>query len=116
MQAYNSLLLLDRLSVIILSEQFQKKTRIQFLVSGKQLTYYLESNPMFEGLVKAILRTYGGAFENKIDINLQLVCQKAGTNQGEAVKLLRHLEKQNLVEFEHDQHDTQMTFLVPTGR
>ena len=113
LQAYNSLLLLDRLSVINLSEQFQKKTRIQFLVTGKQLTYYLEGNPMFDGLVKAILRTYGGAFENKVDINLQLVCEKAGTNQAEAVKLLRHLEKQNLLEFEHDQHDTKVTFLVP---
>ncbi|MGB7842511.1 MAG: ATP-dependent DNA helicase RecQ [Salinimicrobium sp.] len=113
LQAYNSLLLLDRLSVINLSEQFQKKTRIQFLVSGKQLTYYLEANPMFDALVKAILRTYGGAFENKIDINLQLVCEKAGTHQAEAVKLLRHLEKQNLLEFEHDQHDTKVTFLVP---
>ncbi len=113
LQAYNSILLLDRLSVLNLSEQFQKKTRVQFLVSGKQLTYYLEANPMFDALVKAILRTYGGAFDNKIDINLQLVCEKAGTNQSGAVKQLRHLEKENLLEFEHDQHDTQVTFLVP---
>ncbi|MGB7785678.1 MAG: ATP-dependent DNA helicase RecQ [Salinimicrobium sp.] len=113
LQAYNSLQLLDRLSVLNLSEQFQKKTRIQFLVSGKQLTYYLEANPMFDAVVKAILRTYGGAFDNKIDINLQLVCEKAGTNRAEAVKLLRHLEKDNLLEFEHDQHDTKVSFLVP---
>lgn len=113
LQAYNSIMLLDRASVLSLSEQFQKKTRIQFLVSGKQLTFYLEANPQFEAVAKAILRTYGGAFENMVEINMQLICNKAGTNQPEAVRLLQQLKKEGIAEFEHDQHDTRISFLVP---
>ena len=113
LQAYNAIQLLDRASVLNLSEQFQKKTKIQFLVSGKQLGFYLEANPQFEAVSKAILRTYGGTFENMVEINLQLIINKAGTSLQEAVRLLQQLKKEGLAEFEHDQHDTRITFLVP---
>src|SRR5690606_17916174 len=62
--AYNAMQLLDRASVLSLSEQFQKRTRIRFLTPGKQLGYYLEANPQFDAVVKAILRTYGGVFDS----------------------------------------------------
>ncbi len=113
LQAYNAILLLDRSSVLQLSEQFQKKTKIKFTVSGRQLNFYLEATPQYEAVVKAILRTYGGVFDNLTDINLQIICSKAGTNQPEAVKLLQQLTSQGIAEFEHDQHDTRVTFLVP---
>lgn len=113
LQTYNAILLLDRSSVLQFSEQFQKKTKIRFTVTGRQLTFFLEANPQFEAVVKAILRTYGGAFDNPTEISLQKVCSKAGTNQPEAVKLLQQLTSQGVAEFEHDQHDTRVTFLVP---
>ncbi|MDX1601809.1 MAG: ATP-dependent DNA helicase RecQ, partial [Salinimicrobium sediminis] len=111
--AFNAMQMLDRASVLTLSEQFQKKTRVQFLTSGKQITYYLEANPQFDAVVKAILRTYGGAFDSMVEINLQIISGKAGTNQPEVVKLLQQLHKEGIAEFEHDQHDTRITFLVP---
>lgn len=113
LQAYNALLLLDRSSVLQLSEQFQKKTKIRFTVSGRQLTFHLEANPKFDAVVKAILRTYGGVFDNLTEINLQIICSKAGTIQPEAVKLLQQLHTEGIAEFEHDQHDTRVNFLVP---
>ncbi len=111
--AYNAMLLLDRVSVLSLSEQFQKKTRIQFLISGKKVTWYLEGNPQFDPVVKAILRTYGGAFDSMVDLNLEFIAGKAGTSSQETVKLLQQLHKEGIVEFEHHQHDTKITFLVP---
>lgn len=113
LQAYNAILLLDRTSVLSLSEQFQKKTKIRFAVTSRQLSFYLEANPKFEAVTKAILRTYGGVFDAPVEINLQIVCNKAGTTQPEAAKLLERLQHENIAEFEHDQHDTRVTFLVP---
>ena len=107
------MLLLDRASVLTLSEQFQKKTRIQFLSSGKQINWYLEANPQFDPVVKAILRTYGGAFDGMTELNLEVIAGKAGTTSREAVRLLQQLQKEGIAAFEHDQHDTRLTFLVP---
>lgn len=113
LQAYNAVLLLDRASVLSMSEQFQKKTRVRFLSSNKQLMYYLEANPSKDAVVKAILRTYGGSFDDLVEINLQIISQKAGTNPAEVVKFLLQLQREGIAEFEHDQHDTKITFLVP---
>ena len=113
LQAYNTMLLLDRTSVLSLSEQFQKKTRVRFLSSNKQMMYYLEANPSRDAVVKAILRTYGGTFDDLVEINLQVISQKAGTSHNEVVKILQHLQREGIAEFEHDQHDTKITFLVP---
>ena len=113
LQAYNTMLLLDRASILNMSEQFQKKTRIRFLSSSRQLTYHLEANPSKDAVVKSILRTYGGTFDNLVEVNLQIIAQKSGIDTGEVVKLLQQLEKEGFAEFEHDQHDTQITFLVP---
>lgn len=112
-KTYNTLQLLDRISIIKLSQQFQKATSLQFIISNKQLFYYLEENPRFDPLVKSILRTYGGIFENKIQINLVAICKKAGTIENEALSILNNLKKDKIVDFEHQQNDASITFLVP---
>ena len=83
------------------------------MVSGKQINWYLEANPQFDPVVKAILRTYGGAFDSMVEINIQVIAGKAGTTVQEAVKLLQQLQKEDMVDFEHDQHDTKIMFLIP---
>ena len=112
-KAYNSLQVLDRTSVLQLSEKFQKKTSIQILATNRQLQVYLEANPQFEELLKSILRTYGGAFDSRIEIDLQVMKSKTGIDTNEAVRLLNQLKKEGIVDFEHDQHDAGVTFLVP---
>ena len=111
--AYHAMQLLDRVSVLSLSEHFEKRTRIQFLIAGKQINYYLEANPQYDAVVKAVLRTYGGVFDSMTEINVQIITAKAGTSVSEAVKLLQQLHKERIANFEHDQHDTRITFLVP---
>ena len=112
-KAYNTLQLLDRISVLKLSQQFQKATSLQFIISNKQLFYYLEENPKFDPVVKSILRTYGGIFDSKVQINLMSICQKAGTIEKELLTILNTLKKDKIVEFEHQQNDASITFLVP---
>ena len=112
-KTYNTLHLLDRISILKLSQQFQKATILQFIISNKQLLYYLEENPKFDPIIKAILRTYGGIFDNKVQINIVSVCKKAGVSEKEALSILNALNKDKIVEFEHQQNDASITFLVP---
>ena len=112
-KAYNSLLVLDRTSVLQLSEQFKKKTRLHVLSSNRQLQFYLEANPQAEDLVKSILRTYGGVFEAMTEINLQVVKSKSGMEIRDALRLLGQMKREGIIDFEHDEHDASVSFLVP---
>src|SRR5690606_34522976 len=62
-KTYNTLQLLDRISIIKLTQQFRKVSQIQFIISGNQLFPYLEKNTKYEEVARTILRTYGGIFE-----------------------------------------------------
>src|SRR5690606_9497643 len=90
-----------------------KRSTIQVLASNRQLQFYLEANPQYEDLLKAILRTYGGAFDGKIEIDLQIIESKSGIGITDAVRLLNLMKKEEILDFEHQQHDASVTFLVP---
>jgi len=60
--AYNAIQTLDRTSIIALNQQFNKHTRVQFLVSDTQLFQYLGKHAPLNSIVKSILRSYGGIF------------------------------------------------------
>ncbi len=112
-KTYNTIQLLDRISIVKLSQQFQKAASLQFIISNNQLFYYLEQNTKFDPVVKAILRTYGGIFDNKMPINLSSICKKSGSKEPEVISILNHLHRDKIVEFEHQQNDASITFLVP---
>ena len=112
-KAFNTLQLLDRLSIINLSQQYQKKAALQFIISNKHLLHYLAENSKYETVVKAILRSYGGAFENKISLNLGDISQKSGASEKEIIAILKELYKDKLIDFEYRENDAAITFLVP---
>ncbi len=112
-KTYNTLQLLDRISIIRLSQQFQKVASIKFLTTSHQLFDYLRENPHLDSVVKAILRTYGGIMENKLPINMITISEKAGAKEAEIIEILKKLHKDKVAEFDYRQNDASITFLVP---
>lgn len=112
-KTYEVLQLLDRCSILKLSKEFHKRTSIHFIISGKQLQYYLEQNQKYESFVKALLRTYGGILENKTTIDLASICKKSNIEQDKALKFLQELEKDQVLEYVFAEHDATVLFLVP---
>ena len=112
-KTYNALQLLDRCSILRLSQNYKKKTEIQILLSGNHLDNYLDENPRYASLVRTILRNYGGVFENLISFNLSSVAEKTGLREKECVKIFEELSEKDVVEFNLSKHDASITFLVP---
>jgi len=111
--AYNAILILDRTSIITLSKQFKNKTKVLFKVSNNTLFSYLETHLETSIIVKSILRTYGGAFEQETKINTTLIAQKANTNEDKIIDVLTELEKAEIIILKHSKTDAQITYLVP---
>lgn len=112
-RTFNTLQLLDRLSIIKLTNNFNKNTRIQVLSSHRHLEASFRSNPVFATLMQNILRTYGGAFESMVEINLRQVCERAGVAQEKALRVFNMMADQELIKFEHELHDSSFVLLVP---
>ncbi|WP_034059283.1 RecQ family ATP-dependent DNA helicase [Lacinutrix jangbogonensis] len=111
--AYNAILILDRTSIITLSKQFNNSTKVLFKVSNTALFSYLETHSEISIIVKSILRTYGGAFEQETKINTLLMADKASTSEDKIIEALILLEKAEIITLKHSKTDAQITYLVP---
>ena len=111
--AYNALNNLDRLGVIQLSQEFGRKSTIQFLVSSERLLSYFEKDITSSIIGKTSLRIYGGVFEMSTSINLELISSKTGQSIETIISTLKKLERDQVVELSLQITDATLTFLVP---
>jgi ATP-dependent DNA helicase RecQ len=109
----NTLQVLDRLGIIQLSKQFGRRSKIQFLISSKQLIDEFEKNTSFSIVGKTILRIYGGIFESPNAIDLDLISNKSGIPQEKIIQVLKDMENQGLLELNLFETDATITFIVP---
>jgi ATP-dependent DNA helicase RecQ len=112
-KTFNALQLLDRNSVIKLSQQFNYKTKLQFIVSNASMFSYLNTHVQYNTVVKTILRTYGGIFEHQLAINLTLVADKSSVPEKQIIAILHQLHKDGIVDFLFSNTDSEVLFLQP---
>lgn len=110
---YNTLQFLDRCGVIRFMQRYTKKSSVYILTTGNHLLEFLENNKEYELITKAILRTYGGIFDEKVTINLPLIASKVGRPETEVVTVLHKLHEAELLEFIYKISDAEIIFLLP---
>ena len=110
---YNALQALDRTSIIHLSQQYQNTSVIMFLVSSNHLFTYLEKHQEISMVVKSILRTYGGAFDQDVKINTSIIANKLSLKEDDIINVLVRLEKDDIISLKLNKTDAEITFLEP---
>ena len=110
---YNTLTLLDRNSIIALTQHFNFRTKIQFLIPNNSLFQYLERHLELNTLVKVLLRTYGGIFDYDTKVNLNLAIDKTSLPEKKVIQQLQLLEKDEVISLEIANTDSEITFLKP---
>lgn len=110
---YNALQILDRNSVLLLAKEFHRKASLLITVTPVALTYHLIKNQGLDLIVKTILRTYGGIFDQQMTIDHAAIAGKSGKTVGLVHEALMILERDNLATYDHESYDTAITFLEP---
>lgn len=110
---YNALQSLERLGILQLSKQFGRKSKIQFVVSSKQLLDYFDRNTQFSLVGKSIVRIYGGIFDVPITIDLDRVAYKNGISIEKVTYTLQEMQKAQVIDLTLHDTDASITFLVP---
>jgi len=110
---YNALNSLDRLGIIQLSQEFGRKSIVQFLVSSEGLLNYFDQDSASSIIGRTILRLYGGLFEMPTSLNLDLIAAKTGQSIETIVSVLKKMERDKVVEMTLQITDATLTFLLP---
>ncbi|MBU1761836.1 MAG: ATP-dependent DNA helicase, partial [Bacteroidetes bacterium] len=77
---------------LVLSENALIPSRIQFIVNGEDLYKFQVENSKFDSFIKAILRSYGGAFDGFVHIKERDISQKTNLTQFEVKAFLREMD------------------------
>jgi ATP-dependent DNA helicase RecQ len=109
---YNALLILDRNSVISLSENYSKKQTIKFKTGKETLYRYIAENPKLEDFIKVVLRTYGGLFEFETQINTYLLGKKTQISESLINLNFEQLATDNIIDYTSSASDLEILFLV----
>lgn len=110
---YNALRVLDRNSVLALSEYSDRKSTVQFLVNKDILFTYIQNHKPLNNLIKVILRTYGGIFEYETKVNTVLLAKKLDVKEEFVITALEKLAKDEVIYYKGVHSDMELTFLVP---
>lgn len=113
MLAYNALTSLDRLGIIQLSQEFGRKSMLQFLISSQKVLSYFEKDVAASVIGKTILRIYGGIFEMSTAVNLDLIAAKTGQSIKTIIAVLEKMQRDQVIELNLQITDASLTFLVP---
>ena len=110
---HNSIKTLARQNILNLTSNFYNKTKIFFIASNKQVLNYCDSHNELGKLIKVILRTYGGLFDHKSSIDINLIASKLGITKNKVHRNLQLLERDKIIEYKAVNNNIQLQFLVP---
>ena len=112
LQTYNPIKILERENIVLLDENYSKKSTLKFAISNQQLFNYLDSNNSKTELIQLILRSYGGVFEHYTIINEYVLSKKLKVSQNEVIKSLKELHDLGILTYFHANTTSKLHFLV----
>ena len=112
LQTYNAIKVLERENIILLDENYNKKSSLKFLISNQKLFNYLEDNTSKTNLIQLILRSYGGIFEHFTIINELIIAKKLNIKKKDVIENLKELHSLGILNYSYADTSSKLTFLV----
>ncbi|MFM7079411.1 MAG: helicase-related protein, partial [Bacteroidota bacterium] len=113
LKANSAIRVLENEGFIALSENIFIPSKIHFTVSPTELYRFQVSNHAYDRLIKLILRSCEGVFEDYVKINESELADRTGIPFKELVRMLEYMEKISLMKYVPRKDAPQLTFCIP---
>lgn len=109
----SALKFLERDGWVALSESVYVPSRLKFELISTDLYKYQVENPHSDRFIKAILRTYGGAFDYYVPIREYDLSRKFGLSYAHVIEQLKSLQSQGVLDYIPQTDSPQIHYLQP---
>lgn len=113
LRTYNAIQQLKNQEIIALDEQFNRKSEVTFKASHIEVLTYCEKHIKFNNLIKLLLRSYGGIFDDLKKIDEYQLAQKLGLTSSQIIQQLENIEKDGFIIYTPITDTSFIRFLVP---
>jgi len=109
--AFSTLRILEQEGVWQLSESIFIPSKLEFVTGRDRLYEYEQLNPSMEPLLKTLLRTYGGIFDDAVPIFERQLAKLMQIDEQDVVHDLQLLHRQAIVKYQPRKDKPQLSFL-----
>ena len=116
LKTYYALNTFESEDIIDIEQNSNKKSTLKIIVKSALLFDYEKLNPRLYTTLKAVLRNYGGAFDQNITINESMLAKKLSQTKKEIILALKQMEEDNIISYTESSSDLRVKFLVPRDK
>lgn len=110
-ETYNSLRVLELQGLISLNMDVRLSARIHIKANVEELYEYQVKNPDLDFILKILLRTYEGLFNDFVPVREEVLCKNANLSKDQLIHSLQLLHQQGIIEYLPASEIPQLTFL-----
>lgn len=110
-QVFNALKMLEQSGYLTLGEAFFLPSRMKINLDRTDLYKFQVANMMYDGLIKAILRTYEGVQNHVVKINELQLAKKVLMQPNDCIKMLKELSQRGVILYIQSTEKPRITFL-----
>ncbi|CAN5640347.1 RecQ family ATP-dependent DNA helicase [soil metagenome] len=103
--------ILEMQGLIAQTDSIDLHSRLHIVAKYDELYDFQVRNPRFDHLIKTILRSHEGVFDDYIQVNENILCKRAELSKAELVDMLGQLEKYQMVSYVPATDAPQITFI-----
>ena len=110
--SFNAIKFLEKEAYITLSDGFFQPSRIHFKLNKEELYKFQVEHVHYDELIKLILRSYSGVFDNYTKISEKELSKRMGKPEADVRKYLNELQKSEALAYLPQSEMPQVTFLA----
>jgi ATP-dependent DNA helicase RecQ len=103
--------LLENNGLIHMSDEYKNDTRLNIRVSPDELYAFQIANSYFDNILKIFLRSYGGLFENYVNVNEKELIKRSGLSEQEFNRQIKLLQDYSIIDYVKGSKLPLITFL-----
>ena len=112
-KAVNALKFLEQDEYLAFTESVFLPSRFKFEVANEQLYNFQIQNPGWDPFIKTILRSYGGSFENYVNLREFDLARRANLSVQQVIEGLKQLETEGILHYQPQSDLPRVTYLQP---
>jgi ATP-dependent DNA helicase RecQ len=108
----NALKALEKAGYLSVSTAVYLPSRLRITTDQLGIYSFQIAHKAFEPLIKTILRSYGGCFEEYVEISEQVLAKRSNLTIKEVIRLLNELHRLNMIDYVAQTNSPQITYLT----
>ncbi|KAA2245650.1 RecQ family ATP-dependent DNA helicase [Chitinophaga agrisoli] len=109
--AYSAIRIMEQEGVLQLSESVCLPSRVGFITNKETLYAIEELQPSLDPLIKALLRTYEGIFDNEVRIFEKQLARIIRKPEDQVIAQLQQLHQRGIIQYRPKKDEPQLSFL-----